>query len=232
MNDQRELGELVADTAASPAPLPGPFVGKHVTLVAFDPPVHGPPLFEEIKNTPQLWDYMLSGPFQDVGAYVAALHRMLETLNLYAILDNHAPQPSLAVKGHLALMRMDLPNRVGEVGTVLFAPSFQRSIGSTECIFLVMQTAFEDLKLRRFEWKCNSLNVASNRAALRLGFTFEGTFRKHMLLKGRNRDTNWYSIIDDDWPILKAVFTKWLADDNFDEGRQKKSLAEVRQSLP
>jgi RimJ/RimL family protein N-acetyltransferase len=115
-----------------------------------------------------------------------------------------------------------------EVGNILYTPKLQRTPAATEAMFLLMQYIFEDLGYRRYEWKCNSLNAPSRRAALRFGFTFEGIFRQHMIVKGRNRDTAWYSMLAEEWPAIKARFERWLSPDNFGpDGTQKKGLAEA-----
>jgi RimJ/RimL family protein N-acetyltransferase len=126
-------------------------------------------------------------------------------------------------------MRIDVPNRVVEVGNVLFTPALQATTAATEAMYLMARHAFEDLGYRRYEWKCNDLNAPSKRAAVRLGFTYEGLFRQHMVVKGRNRDTAWYSMLDGEWPAIKAGFERWLDPVNFDgEGRQRRTLEECR----
>jgi RimJ/RimL family protein N-acetyltransferase len=119
-----------------------------------------------------------------------------------------------------------------EVGHIWFAPVLQRTRQATEAIYLLARDVFDDLGYRRFEWKCDSLNLPSRRAADRFGFVFEGVFRQHMVIKDRNRDTAWFSILDGEWPVVRAAFEAWLAPANFDgEGRQRRSLAELRSSL-
>jgi len=123
-------------------------------------------------------------------------------------------------------MRIEPRHRVIEVGSIVYAPSLQRTRGATEAMYLMARYVFEELGYRRYEWKCNSLNAASRRAALRLGFTFEGIFRQHMIIKGRSRDTAWYSMLDSEWPRRKAAFERWLDVSNFNaDGRQKTSLS-------
>jgi RimJ/RimL family protein N-acetyltransferase len=115
-----------------------------------------------------------------------------------------------------------------EVGNIVFTPALQRSCGATEAMYLMARHVFEDLGYRRYEWKCNALNQPSRRAALRLGFTFEGIFRQHTIVKGRNRDTAWFSMLDLEWPKRRASFEQWLAPSNFDlAGRQKLSLSHL-----
>lgn len=126
-------------------------------------------------------------------------------------------------------MRMDLPNRVIEVGNILFTSALQRTPAATEAMYLLARFVFEDLGFRRYEWKCNSLNAPSRRAAERFGFTYEGTFRQHIITRGRNRDTAWYSMLDSEWPRVKRGFETWLDASNFDsEGKQKRTLEQMR----
>ena len=125
-------------------------------------------------------------------------------------------------------MRIDPANRVIEIGGITFGTPLQRTTGSTEAIFLLARYIFDELGYRRFEWKCNDLNAPSRHAAMRLGFTFEGVFRQHMIVKGRNRDTAWYSMLSSEWPARRAAFETWLAPGNFDtDGRQRASLGEL-----
>jgi RimJ/RimL family protein N-acetyltransferase len=126
-------------------------------------------------------------------------------------------------------MRIDAANGVAETGHILFGPRLARTRAATEAIYLQARHIFDDLGYRRFEWKCNDLNEPSKRAALRFGFTFEGVFRQHMVVKGKNRDTAWFAMLDREWPALRAAFEAWLAPDNFDEaGRQRARLADFR----
>src|ERR1700736_6558268 len=127
-------------------------------------------------------------------------------------------------------MRIDPTHRCIEVGNILYGKSLQRTPGAPEAQYLLMRYVFEDLGYRRYEWKCNALNEPSRRTALRLGFTFEGIFRQHMIIKGRNRDTGWFSMPDWEWPARKASFERWLSRENFDaQGRQKQSLSRMNE---
>ena len=131
--------------------------------------------------------------------------------------------------GTLALMRIDPANAVIEVGYVIFSPALQQSALSTEAQYLLMAYAFDALGYRRYEWKCDDLNLPSRRAAERLGFVYEGTFRQAVRYKDRSRDTAWYAIIDGQWPVLKVAFDAWLAPSNFDgQGRQRQPLGAFR----
>jgi RimJ/RimL family protein N-acetyltransferase len=174
-----------------------------------------------------LWLYLFDGPFDDPATFRASIARKAASADplFYAILDNASGR----AVGHATLMRIEPAHRVIEVGNILFGVPLQRSPGATESMALLMAYVFETLGYRRYEWKCNDLNAPSKRAAARLGFTFEGVFRQHMIVKGRNRDTAWFSILDKEWPALKVGFDAWLSAANFDaDGRQKTNLAAQR----
>ncbi|EAW20822.1 GNAT family N-acetyltransferase [Aspergillus fischeri NRRL 181] len=181
-----------------------------------------------------LWDYMPDGPFSDSITFqeaIAAKSRSSDPF-YFAVIDlRQNPDP---IKGHavgyLSLMNIVPQHLSIEIGNVLFSPTLQRTTVATEAFYLALKYAIEDLGFRRVEWKCNALNAPSRRAALRLGFTFEGIFRQHMVVKGRNRDTAWFSMLRDEWEGgVKGAMEEWLQESNFDEsGRQKKSLEELR----
>jgi RimJ/RimL family protein N-acetyltransferase len=165
---------------------------------------------------------MFYGPFADRAAFAAWLggRQALGDPFYYAIMDRSGHARGLA-----ALMSIRPDMRVIEIGHIMLAPALQRSALATEAQFLLARYVFETLGYRRYEWKCDALNGRSRRAALRLGFAFEGIFRNHMIVKGRSRDTAWFAMTDADWPARKAAFERWLAPDNFDaEGRQRVSL--------
>src|ERR1019366_701739 len=141
----------------------------------------------------------------------------------FAIIDKETNRPV----GHAAYMRIKPAHQVIEVGNILYTRAISRKPGGTEAMYLMAHHAFERLHYNRYEWKCNALNAPSRRAALRLGFTFEGIFRQHMIVKGENRDTAWYSMLDTEWPDRKKAFEEWLAPANFDAaGRQKTRLSQ------
>ena len=170
---------------------------------------------------------MSEGPFSDRGSFDARLVQKAASQDplFFTIVDKASRRPV----GLASYLRIDPVNRVIEVGHILFTPALQRTAGGTEAMYLMARHAFEDLGYRRYEWKCNALNDPSRRAALRLGFQFEGIFRQHMIVKGRNRDTAWFAMLDSEWPARKAAFDRWLEPSNFDaEGRQKRSLETVR----
>jgi RimJ/RimL family protein N-acetyltransferase len=210
-----------------PAPRPGRVTlrGRYVTVLPLDPAAHADALFAGLGGRAQdaLWVYLHHGPFVDRSTFEAWVRERAAADDplLYAIVD----AVSGSALGLAALMRLDPPNRVIEVGSIVYSPALQRTRGATEAMYLLARYVFEELGYRRYEWKCNALNAPSRAAALRLGFTFEGVFRQHMIVKGRNRDSAWFSMLDTEWRAIKRAFDAWLAPENFDgEGRQRTPL--------
>ena len=165
------------------------------------------------------WTYLPYGPFDRYETYAEWVEHASSTLDpmFYAVL---APDPV----GVASYLRTTPAAGSIEVGHIHFSPLLQRTVAATEAMYLMMRWAF-DLGYRRYEWKCDALNAPSRAAAVRLGFTYEGTFRQATVYKGRNRDTAWYSIIDRDWPAIRPVFERWLDPSNFDDqGRQRTSM--------
>jgi RimJ/RimL family protein N-acetyltransferase len=180
-------------------------------------------LWQAVQGADAIWTYIAnSGPFADVTKFEDWLTRRIaaEDPCAYAILDGEG-----RVLGTAALMSIRPAMKVIEVGSIVYAPALQRTPLGTEAQYLLARYAFETLGYRRYEWKCDALNAASRRAALRYGFVFEGIFHQHMIINGRSRDTAWYAIVEDDWPMRKATFERWLAPENFAGGRQRTSLA-------
>lgn len=217
---------------SGPARFPSGVVlaGRYVSLAPLDPAPHGNALWTGIAgaHNADLWTYLREEPFVDRSSFIHALRdkAAADDRVYFAIADVLS---GLAV-GYAALMRIDVINRVIEVGDILYTNAVQQTRGGTEAMYLLARHVFDDLGYRRYEWKCNVLNVKSRQAALRLGFTFKGIFRQHMIVKGMNRDTAWYSMVDAEWPALKAGFEDWLAAENFDaSGRQKVRLATKRE---
>ena len=216
------------EVATHPAPLPQRVTlkGRHVTLAPLDAS-HADALYEGSHGAGEaVWTYLYEQPFADRAAF--AMHIAAKAVSkdpfFFAIIDNASGSPV----GHETLMRIDPANRVIEVGNILYTPALQRTPGATEAQYLLAKYIFDELGYRRYEWKCNDLNAPSRRAALRFGFTYEGTFRQHLIVKGRNRDTAWYSMLDSEWPSRRAAFESWLAPENFDAaGVQKTSLADL-----
>src|SRR5690349_5365376 len=208
-----ELGPLVD---ATPARRPSRTVleGRAVTLVPLDPAAHGDSLWSGCGSAEHdgLWLYLFEGPFGQRAAFDDYLARKAATGDplFFAIVDRVTRQ----AQGCASYMRIDPVHRSIEVGSILYTPALQRTTGATEAMYLMARHAFEGLGYRRYEWKCNALNQPSRRAALRLGFTFEGIFRRHMIVKGRSRDTAWYSMLDCEWPARKEAFERWLDPEN------------------
>jgi RimJ/RimL family protein N-acetyltransferase len=204
--------------------------GASVTLEPVDPARHARALYSASDGAPAIWDYLAYGPFESQEAFTVWLEARAVSDDplFYALVDGGAG----TAQGMASYLRMDLQNGVIEIGHIWFAPVMQRTRQATEAIFVLARHAFDDLGYRRLEWKCDSLNAPSRRAAERFGFVYEGVFRQHMVIKGRNRDTAWYAMTDGDWPLRRAAFEAWLAPDNFDQaGRQRQSLATLRAQL-
>ena len=198
--------------------------GRLVELLPLDSAVHAEGLFAAFAEAPQsLWTYMAAGPFRAPDELRSALEAMIghPDRRPYAIAVHGEPL------GFASYLRIDQPSGVFEVGSIALAPSLQRTTAATEALYLMIDHAF-DLGYRRCEWKCDDLNAASQSAAERLGFRYEGTFRQATHYKGRNRDTAWFAITDAEWEELRPAFREWLSADNFDEeGVQWASLREM-----
>ena len=215
------LGEPVDST---PARLPQrcTLSGRYTTIVPLDPASHSDALWQHSggPGNDALWAYLFAGPFDNRTAFDTYLKAKAATDDplFYTIIDN----ASAAAVGLASYMRIEPVHRCIEVGSILYTPQLQRTRAATEAMYLMARYVFEELGYRRYEWKCNALNEPSRRAAVRLGFTFEGIFRRHMIVKGRNRDTAWYAMLDSEWPDRKVAFERWLDPANFDsEGKQK-----------
>jgi len=209
-------------------PQPITIHGRVVSLVPLDVEAHARPLYEQTHGArcEELWRYMSEGPFPSYAAFHTQLLRKAQSQDplFFTVVGNTHAQPL----GLVALLRVELAHRCIEVGSIIYTPALQRTVGATEAMYLLARYVFEELGYRRYEWKCNALNDASRRAALRLGFHFEGIFRQHMIIKGRNRDTAWFSMLDSEWPKRKANLERWLAPSNFDAtGKQRSSLFEL-----
>ena len=203
--------------------------GRYITLTPLDPSAHAQDLWEGTRGTDNddLWRYLWDGPFADRPAFDASMAAKAKSEDpiFYAILGRR----SMRALGYASYLRITPEHRVIEVGSILFTKELQRTAGATEAMYLMARHAFEELGYRRYEWKCDARNEPSRRAALRLGFSYEGLFRQHMIVKGQNRDTAWYSMLDVEWPLRKSAFERWLHPWNFDDtGTQKFSLAALR----
>jgi RimJ/RimL family protein N-acetyltransferase len=223
-----EFGQPIGETVPGWTPRRRPdgsaLPGRFCTVVRLDAEKHGDALFS-VASTDEAsaWTYLPYGPFDDRGKFREWLVRVCAQQDplFHAIVD----KASGAVKGFAAFMRMEPNAGVIEVGNVYFSRELRGSAAATEAMYLMMRHAMSDLGYRRYEWKCDALNAPSRRAAERLGFVYEGTFRQATIYKGRNRDTAWFSIIDREWPDVRRALERWLKPDNFDDaGRQRAPL--------
>jgi RimJ/RimL family protein N-acetyltransferase len=224
--DERQLDQVV-DGPPAEFPKPCILTGRSVTLAPVDPDLHAASLFEASHgpHAEQLWRYLSDQPPADLASFKTYLASRAAKDRLdFAIVDN-VSRDAIGLASYLAIEPI---NRRIEVGNILFTPRLQRTPGGSEAMYLMAKHAFEDLRYRRYEWKCNALNEPSRRAALRYGFQFEGIFRQHMIVKGRNRDTAWFSILDGEWPTRRVIFERWLDPSNFlPDGSQRSSLSEL-----
>jgi len=220
-----EIGPKVAGGAAL-QPNPVTLRGRYVTVRPLMPVNDAQSLFEgtHAHNSQDFWLYMSNGPFATVDVFREYLNKLSSSTDPLSFVIADAVTDRAV--GHASYMRISPEHRVVEVGNIFLTHWLARTRGATEAMYLMARHVFEDLGYRRYEWKCNSLNLPSRRAAARLGFAFEGTFKKHMIQKGRNRDTAWFSMLDSEWPIYKAAYEKWLSLENFDvAGKEKTRLA-------
>lgn len=221
------VGMPLAGWQPPTSPPATPMQGRFCRLERLSAKAHAPALWEAMARDTEnkMWTYLPYGPFPSAEAYTAWLDDMSQRSDpLFHTIIDLATQRAIGLASYL---RIDPPNGVIEVGHLQFSPLLQRSPAATEAMYLMMERAFA-LGYRRYEWKCDALNGPSRSAALRLGFTFEGLFRQAVVVKGRNRDTAWFSIIDQEWPVLREAFKRWLAPENFDaDGMQRERLSEM-----
>jgi RimJ/RimL family protein N-acetyltransferase len=225
------LGEEVPNWIPPDAPSVAPMVGRYCRLEKLNAEAHSQELYESNRQDAEnrIWTYLPYGPFESYEAYqgwVEQVSRSLDPL-FFAIIDSTNGQ----AVGVASYLRIDRPNGVIEVGHLNYSPRLQRTRAATEAMALMMARVFES-GYRRYEWKCNALNVPSRTAAERYGFSFEGVFRQAGVVKGRNRDTSWYAAIDREWPALRTAFEAWLSPENFDtDGRQIVSLRNLTKPI-
>ncbi len=222
------IGFEVPRWNARPLPPRTPMAGLYGRVEPLDPERHAAELHAANRADAgrRNWTYLSSEGFDDLAdyqAWLATMNREGDSL-FHAIVDGSTAR----AVGVAAYLRIDPPMGVIEVGHLNFSPLLQRTRLATEAMFLMMRRAFDELGYRRYEWKCDSLNTPSRRAAGRLGFSFEGIFRQAVVYKGRNRDTAWFSILDREWPALRGAYEHWLSPANFDDsGRQRRRLADL-----
>jgi RimJ/RimL family protein N-acetyltransferase len=223
------VGAPLAGWSARARPPRTAMEGRFCTVMPLDPERHAAQLFESYCDDAEgrLWTYLPRQPpasLDEYRAWAEAACRVEDPLT-HAIVEN----ASGAAVGTAAFMRIEPAVGVIEVGSITYSPRLQRRPAATEAMYLMMRRVFDELGYRRYEWKCDSLNAPSRAAALRLGFRYEGLFRQATVNKGRNRDTAWFSVIDGEWPALRAAFEAWLGPANFDaDGNQRRSLASFR----
>ncbi len=223
-----EMGQPIGWPVATDLPRPRPekvrLEGRFCSLVPLDAEAHGKELWEAFSadTIGKNWTYLPIAPIEteaELGVFLRAAEASEDPL-YFTVLNAEG-----RAVGHATYLRIDPANGVIEVGYIHFSPLMQRTPMSTEAMYLMMAYVFETLGYRRYEWKCDALNAPSLAAAKRLGFTFEGVFRQAVVYKGRNRDTAWLSVLDSEWPALKARFERWLEPANFDaQGRQRTAL--------
>jgi RimJ/RimL family protein N-acetyltransferase len=200
--------------------------GAVVRLEPLSAAAHADDLFEagHVADRQEKFRYLPDSPPDDPSIVREWAEKAAESNDpmFFAVIDKATGK----AVGRQALMRIEPKHGVAEIGHIYWGPAMARSAKATEALYLLMRHVFEDLGYRRFEWKCDNANEPSKIAAKRFGFTFEGVFRQHLIVKGRNRDTAWFSIIDGEWPALKGAYEAWLDPDNFDPiGEQRVALS-------
>jgi RimJ/RimL family protein N-acetyltransferase len=222
------IGDPVPGWTPRARPPRTPMEGRLCRLVPLDAAIHAAALHEAhaADREGRNWTYLPYGPFASLAEY-AAWVRSVESAEdplFFAIVSRESERPV----GTASYLRIDPAMGAIEVGHLAYSPALQRTAAATEAMYLMMRRAFDELGYRRYEWKCDRFNAPSCRAAERLGFRFEGIFRQAVVMKGRNRDNAWFSIVDGEWPALRSSFERWLEPSNFDaEGRQRRRLEEL-----
>ncbi len=226
------VGPALPDWAARPRPPRSPMEGRTCRVVPLDAAAHTAGLFAAYSAAPDTrgWTYLGDEMPESEAVYAARLEALEASEDpLFHVVLDRASGEALGIASYL---RIDPGNGVIEVGHLHFGSKLQRTPAATEAMALMMTRAFDDLGYRRYEWKCDSLNAPSRAAALRLGFTYEGIFRNAVVVKGRSRDTAWFSVTDVEWPRVRAGFAAWLDPANFDAaGRQRRGLAALRDAV-
>jgi len=221
-------GEKVVTLPPALVPSRIQLTGTDVTLEPQDASRHADELYEASHGSDEalkIWDYLTYGPWPDVDSYAATLRAQSASFDpvFYAIRSNETGRAC----GQASFLDIHAQNGVTEIGHIWFAPELQRTRGATEALFLMLCYAMDEQGYRRMQWRCNAMNAKSRSAARRLGFRFEGIFYNNLIFKGKNRDTAWYSILDDEWPEVREKIASWLEPSNFDaDGFPKTSLGE------
>jgi RimJ/RimL family protein N-acetyltransferase len=225
------IGPALPDWRPPQRPAAGALQGRFCRVEPLDVARHARALFDANSEDREgrMWTYLFSGPFAAFADYERWLAERAACVD--PLFRAFVSRASGTAAGLGAYMRIEQAAGSIEVGHIALSPPLQRSPAATEAMYLMMRHAFE-LGYRRYEWKCDSLNEKSRRAAERLGFTFEGVFRQAIVYKGRSRDTAWYSILDSEWPTVREAFERWLEPGNFGaSGEQRASLADIRAGL-
>lgn len=232
MSHQNDLGQPIGFPLpewkpATPPPT-SPIVGMHCRLERLNIDAHAQDLFDAnmTDSEGRIWTYMGYGPFTDLSGYTDWIKAQAlgDDPLFHAIIDLKTDK----AVGVASYLRIEPPIGSIEVGHINYSPLLQKTVAATEAMYLLMARVFDELGYRRYEWKCDNANAKSRAAAARLGFTFEGVFRQCTMYKGRNRDTAWFSILDSEWPALKAAYQQWLDPANFtDDGSQKQALSDL-----
>lgn len=222
------MSDTLLDWQAAAPPTAHTLTGRFIRLEKLDATRHADDLWTALEGPnadPKLWDYLPYGPFSDRSAFDRWLagHQVATDPWFYTVVDQQTDK----AEGVISLMSIVAAHGRIEIGHVTFSAAMQRTPKGTEAIYLLAREIFA-LGYRRLEWKCNANNARSKRAAERFGFSYEGTFRQHMVVKGQSRDTAWYSILDSEWPELRTAFEHWLAVDNFTDGQQIMGLEAFR----
>ena len=223
--DRTLSGAALKKPLTSRAPGPETLTGQRISLRSIRPEEDAPVLYGLAHGSAQvekIWDYMPYGPFADVAAFRVWLEACAGSDDpTFYVIDDH----QRGAEGMCSYLEIEPAHGATEIGHIWFAPCLQRTAAATEAIYLMMHQAFEVLGNRRLQWKCNALNESSRSAAIRFGFSFERIAYQHKVVKGCNRDTAYYSLMDHEWPSVRDNFQRWLEDSNFDsQGRQRSSL--------
>lgn len=222
------MAENMQHWTPRPRPEAVPLEGRYVRLEKLEPRhADGLHAASATGDADAKFTWLAEDPPEDQASFRAWVERVSVSVDpiYFAIIDKATGK----VAGRQTLMRIDPANGVVEIGNIYWGPLIARKAAATEALFLFARYAFDTLGYRRFEWKCNNDNLPSKQAALRFGFQYEGLFRQHFVIKGLNRDTAWFAMIDKDWVALKPAYEAWLAPDNFDEsGNQKRRLQDIR----
>jgi len=223
------IGFPLPDWQARQRPPRTPMLGRFCHLEPLEPDRHAAALFEANRHDKEgrNWTYLAYGPYERFEEYRAWVEQVCRAQDPFF----HAIIVEGRAVGVASLMRIEPAVGVIEVGHINYSPLLQRKPAATEAMYLMMRRVFDELGYRRYEWKCDALNAPSRAAAERLGFRFEGIFRQATVTKRRNRDSAWFSILDHEWPALKAAFEAWLAPENFGaDGKQRRHLGDFRQT--